>query len=105
MKKFILIFLSSLPLVVFSQEFQLETDTAKNCLTLRNGKVVLMQNGKATVLKQDSVLLNGTKITTNGNIIRKDGTKTLMVTGQCFSMEGTRMSNEPGKTRKVAAIK
>ena len=81
----------------------IETDTAANCLTMRNGKVVIMQHGKSLILHQDTTLENGTRITPDGHIIRKDGSKMLMKTGQCFNLEGIRMSREPGDERKVPA--
>ncbi|MBI3500386.1 MAG: hypothetical protein HY063_01190 [Bacteroidetes bacterium] len=103
MKTLIIIFACGLSFSLFAQN--IETDTAKNCLTLRNGKVIIKQQGKATELRQDTILANGIKITPNGTIIRKDGTKTTMQTGQCFSMEGIRMTDEPGKGRKSAVKK
>src|ERR1051326_6895680 len=101
MKTLITIFAFSLSLTAFAQDSiqRIQMDTSKNCLTLRNGKVILLQNGKATPLKQDTTLPNGTKITVLGRIIPKNGAKTEMKTGECFNYEGTRMTNAEDKKK------
>ena len=86
------------------QTQNLELDTSKNCLTLRNGKVIIMQNGKESELKQDTTFANGTKIKINGTIIKKSGTKMTMKAGECFTMEGIRMTNA-GDKKKTAMNK
>jgi|ERR1051325_2052963 hypothetical protein len=109
MKTFILVVICFLSLNLFAQtdtthemmepnngyESQnMQLDTAQNCLAMKNGKVVIMQNGKETALKKDTVLINGTKIKMNGLVIKKNGSKMMMKENECFNWEGVRMTNK-----------
>src|ERR1041385_1221806 len=56
------------------------------CASSRDGNIVVM-NGK-TELVVDMTLENGTKITTDGYVIKNDGTKTALKSGDCVDKNG-----------------
>ncbi|MFO7657565.1 MAG: DUF6799 domain-containing protein [Bacteroidales bacterium] len=64
---------------------------------MQNGKMMMVKNGKTTVLDKDMTMSNGTKIMSNGTCIKKDGTKTTMKEGQHMDMSGNMV---PAKTNK-----
>jgi Domain of unknown function (DUF6799) len=56
------------------------------CASTRDGNIIVM-NGK-TELVVDMTLENGTKITTDGYVIKNDGTKTALKSGDCVDKNG-----------------
>jgi hypothetical protein len=61
-------------------------DVGKYCAVLNKGKVTVTTNGKP--LKTDVELKNGTKITTTGTVVKKDGSMVMMKSGECVNQEG-----------------
>jgi hypothetical protein len=61
--------------------------TTMYCAALIDGKMILKdQNQKPTTL--EVTLTDGTKITTDGTVIRKDGSKTALKNGECIDTKG-----------------
>lgn len=56
------------------------------CAKIKDGKKVIMHDGY--ILISEVTLSNGTKIQTDGTIIKKDGTKATLKEGECISKEG-----------------
>jgi len=57
------------------------------CASLIDGKMILMdQNQKPT--KLEVMLTNGSKITTDATLIKKDGSKTALKNGECVDAKG-----------------
>jgi hypothetical protein len=54
----------------------------------RNGKVMLIQNGKMTLVEKDVTLSNGTLIMHNGNYMVKGGKKIMLKDGEHMDMNG-----------------
>ena len=67
----------------------------KFCATLLDGNKVIVYEGKP--LTMEMTLSNGYKIETDGTIIKKDGTKVLLLEGQCISNDGDISSEEENK--------
>ena len=65
------------------------------CASTRDGNIIVM-NGK-TELVVNMTLENGTTITTDGYVIKKDGTKTALKDGDCVDKNGNVIQS---KTRK-----
>jgi hypothetical protein len=59
-----------------------------NYVTMKDGKMMTMQYGKLTVMKSDISLNNGTKIMSDGTLISKDGTKTIIKEGDYIDISG-----------------
>ncbi len=62
---------------------------------MQNGKMVIVKNGKMTVLDYDMTLGNGTKIMSNGNYVKKDGTKMTLREGEHMDMSGNMIPMKP----------
>jgi hypothetical protein len=61
--------------------------TMMYCATLIDGKIILMdQNQKPTTL--EVTLTDGTKITTDAIVIKKDGTRMPLKNGECIDTKG-----------------
>ena len=60
----------------------------KDCCMMKDGKMMVMKNGKTMPMEKDMVMKNGTKCTTNGECIMKDGKKMMMKDGDCMEMSG-----------------
>ena len=65
------------------------------CASTKDGNIIVM-NGK-TELVVDMTLENGTKITTDGYVIKKDGTKTALKSGECVDKNGNIIQNKNQK--------
>lgn len=55
---------------------------------MQDGKVTIMRNGKMFPVKSFTPLNNGTKVMSDGTIIKKDGSKTMLKEGECLNMAG-----------------
>src|SRR3954462_12951388 len=71
----------------------------KYCASMSNGKMVLMSNGKT--ISQEVNLDNGDKITADGALIKKDGSKTMLKSGECVDKAG--MMSKNSKTKKKSS--
>jgi hypothetical protein len=57
------------------------------CLVLKDGLPALTSNDGKEIYN-DVLLTNGTKITPNGNVTKKDGTQMVLKEGECVSSSG-----------------
>ncbi|MGZ4057605.1 MAG: DUF6799 domain-containing protein [Bacteroidia bacterium] len=64
----------------------------KYCAKVKEGKTVVMHNGMT--MTADATLANGTQVKTDGTIIKKDGTKTMLKAGQCVDLDGKVMDEK-----------
>ena len=55
---------------------------------MKNGKLMMVKNGKMTLMDHEMSMSNGTKVMSNGTIMKKDGTKMMMKEGQHMNMAG-----------------
>ena len=55
---------------------------------MKNGTLLIMQDGQLVPAKMEIILDNGDKVLINGDIIRKDGTKAKLVEGMTIDKEG-----------------
>ncbi len=55
---------------------------------MKDGKMMIYKNGKMTEMTSNTVLSDGTKVTTNGKVIRQNGTVYIMKEGDQISMSG-----------------
>jgi c-di-GMP-binding flagellar brake protein YcgR len=58
----------------------------KYCAMLLDGKITLTSEGKE--IYTDILLVNGTKIKTDGTVVGKDGTETMLKNGECVDRDG-----------------
>jgi hypothetical protein len=61
---------------------------AKDGLTMQNGRVILTELGLTAPIEQDKRLLNGTTITTKGQVTNVEGVNSQMAEGDYVSLTG-----------------
>ena len=66
--------------------------TTKDCVTMKDGSMMVMKNGQTMPMKDDMTLSNGTKVMKDGSVMMADGTKSMMKDGDMMSMDGKMMS-------------
>lgn len=77
---------------VFAQDYQNDKmqnqnqNTPAYCAMLKDGKMILMADGKQ--MNGDVKLNNGTKITPDAVVVKKDGTQTVLKNGECVDKDG-----------------
>ncbi len=58
-------------------------------IMMRNGKVMVMQNGTSAPLTEDKTLSNGEVVSSNGQVKMADGTTTMLKDGDWVNMNGS----------------
>jgi len=80
---------------------------AKDGLTMQDGRVVLTELGRTAPIEQDKRLLNGTLITTKGQVTNVEGVTSQMAEGDYVSLTGRLTSKremvEADSVRKLVA--
>jgi hypothetical protein len=71
-----------------------DKDMAKDHIMMKDGKVMMIMQGKSMPLDKELTLGNGTKVTVDGNVMMKDGTKTMMKEGDMMSMDGEMIKHD-----------
>ena len=102
------IFLLVISLTVNAQTAKKST-MMKDCCMMKDGKMMVMKDGKTTPMEKDMVLENGTKCMVNGECTMKDGKKMQMKNGDCMEMSGKMCNDkmkkmETKKTKKMAVM-
>lgn len=64
---------------------------------MENGKIMVVENGKMSMMSQDLILKDGTKVMNDGTYIKKDGTKMMLKNGEHIDMSGTIIPLEDSK--------
>jgi hypothetical protein len=71
----------------------------KYCAKLQDGRMVVMHDG--AVLNADVTLSNGTQVKTDGTVIYKDGTRSMLREGECVNKDGKPDSKKNGNDRDM----
>lgn len=108
-KKISLLFTSMLILLLFftaGNSFA-QTKTVPvilwDCCMMKEGKMMVMKDGKAIPMEKDMTMKNGTKCMMNGECIMKDGKKLRMKEGECMDMNGkTGKCSMMNKSKNIA---
>ena len=61
----------------------------KDCVMMKNGKLLQMKDGKTMDFSQDITLTDGTMIMKDGTVKKKDGNTVTLKEGDCVMMDGT----------------
>lgn len=70
------------------QKMRAEMDRENRGVLMQNGKAMIVRNGKKTAIKVFSNLSMGIKVMSDGTIIKQDGTKILLKEGEFVNMMG-----------------
>jgi hypothetical protein len=71
-----------------------DKDMAKDHIMMKDGKVMMIMQGKSMPLDKELTLTNGSKVTVDGTVTMKDGTKTMMKEGDMMSMDGEMIKHD-----------
>ncbi|WP_310554915.1 DUF6799 domain-containing protein [Flavobacterium sp.] len=103
MASFLTLFLMVISLHVNAQTTKKHA-MMKDCCMMKDGKMMVMKNGKTMPMNKDMVMKNGTTCMTNGECTMKDGTKMQMKNGDCMEMSG-KMCNDKMKKMETKKMK
>lgn len=89
---------------VFAQDKKMEKmdhkmDMKKDCVMMKDGKMMAMKDGKTMAMAQDMTMTNGSMVMMNGTVKMKDGSSMMLKEGQCMDMDG-KMMKMKGKKMK-----
>ena len=71
-----------------------------NGVMMKDGKMMMIHNGKMTMMNHDMTMSNGTKVMSDGTCIKKDGIKMMMKEGQHMDMSGKMIPMKNYKMKK-----
>lgn len=72
----------------------------KDCVMMKDGKMMQMKDGKTMTMDEDMTMSNGTMVMKDGTVKMKDGKTMMMKEGQCMMMDG-KMSKPMMKKKKM----
>jgi len=61
----------------------------KDCVMMKDGKMIQVKDGKNMTLAQDITMSDGSVVMANGSLKKKDGTTVMLKNGDCVMMDGT----------------
>lgn len=67
-------------------------DKMKDCVHMKDGKMMMMKDGKEITMEKDMTMSDGSKVTMDGTHIHKDGKKMKLKEGDMVMMDGSMMS-------------
>ncbi|MEP6708796.1 MAG: DUF6799 domain-containing protein, partial [Verrucomicrobiota bacterium] len=69
-------------------------DKMKDCVHMKDGKMMMMKDGKEMAMEKDMTMKDGTKVMTDGTVVKKDGEKMMMKDGDMMYMSGKMKKGE-----------
>ena len=69
----------------------------KDCVMMKDGKMMMAKNGDTTAMEKDRTMSNGTMVMTDGMCKMKDGKTMKMADGDCMCMDGKMMKKKTTK--------
>lgn len=78
----------------------------KDCVMMKNGKMLMMKDGKTIDMNGDVTLNDGSVVSTNGTVKMKDGTTKMLKNGDSVDMNGNwermdKMDRKPNENKNV----
>jgi hypothetical protein len=61
---------------------------------MKDGKMMMMKDGKEMPMEKEMTMKDGTKVTTDGTVTKKDGEKITMKEGDMMTMDGKMKTGE-----------
>ncbi len=63
-------------------------DKMKDCVHMKDGRMMMMKDGKEMAMEKEMTMKDGTKVMTDGTVMKKDGEKMTMKDGDMMMMNG-----------------
>jgi regulator of RNase E activity RraA len=70
----------------------------KDCVMMKDGKVMVMKGGAVTALYGDLTLTNGTTVKSDGTVKASDGTTMKLMEGEKIDMDGKMLKMDTNST-------
>ena len=67
-------------------------DMKKDCVHMKDGKMMMMKDGKEMAMDKEMTMKDGSKVMTDGTHVMKDGKKMKLKDGDMVMMDGSMMS-------------
>ncbi len=77
---------------VYGNSEKRDESTDRYCARIKDGKKIVMHNGIR--MNKDITLSNGTRILTDGTIVKLNGARATLTSGECMTKEGIIMQEE-----------
>ncbi len=61
----------------------------KDCVHMKDGKMMMMKDGKEMAMEKEMTMKDGSKVMTDGTMMTKDGKKMTLKDGDMVAMDGT----------------
>jgi hypothetical protein len=74
----------------------------KDMVMMRQGKMMMMKDGKWAPMDKEMTMSDGTKVGTDGAVTMKDGTKKMMADGDRMDTDGKMMPGRKMMNNKMA---
>ncbi len=71
----------------------------KDCVMMKDGKMMMMMGGKTMPMTKDMKMGNGTSVSMKGECMMADGKKMMMKNGDCMDMNGMMMPSNMDKSK------
>ncbi len=68
-----------------------DKEMMKDHLMMKDGKMMVMKEGKSMMMKEEMTLKDGTKVMMDGTVMMKDGKKMMMKDNDMIMMDGKMM--------------
>jgi hypothetical protein len=73
-----------------------KTEHKKDYVVMKEGKMMVVKDGKTTALDKEMTLADGTRVMSDGKVMMKDGSTKLLRDGESIPLSGaTRSKKEP----------
>jgi hypothetical protein len=74
--------------IIFSIGVFAQEAPKKDCIIMKDGKMIVMKDGKTAPLMKDTIIAKGTIVTVDGSILKKDGTKMTLKNDEYIDISG-----------------
>jgi hypothetical protein len=99
MKKLaLIIFLFTFFGAVKAQDNKKTDHKTKDCVIMKDGKMMVIRDGKTTTMDKEMTLSDGTRVMSDGKVMMKDGSTKILRDGESILLE-----SRPGKMKKDPA--
>jgi len=68
-----------------------DKEAMKDHLMMKDGKMMVMKEGKTMMMEKEMMLKDGTKVMADGTVMMKDGKKMMMKNDDMITMDGKMM--------------
>jgi uncharacterized Zn ribbon protein len=80
--------------LTFAVTASAQSSKMKDCIMMKDGKMMVMKSGMSMMMMNDSTFKNGTMVMKDGTVKMKDGTTHMLKDGECVVGGKVKMMQE-----------